>query len=150
MEPIMGATFVQGDMKDAITQQQILSSLNGEEADIVLSDMAPFTTGDKQTNHIRVMQLAEEALEVTRKILRNGGTFCCKIFRGSDEIEFRKELENRFLKVKALKPSASKKESTEIYYIAQGYVPDDMNMMNGSGSVYSLLSEDEKTAEKRQ
>ena len=144
----MGATFVQGDMKDIITHQRILSSLNGEEADVVLSDMSPFTTGDKETNHIRAMQLAEEALDVTRRILRNGGTFCCKIFRGADEIEFRKELGNQFLKVKALKPAASKKESTEIYYIAQGYVPDDMNMMKTSESIHCLLPEDENTLEK--
>lgn len=123
MDPVPGAVFVRGDMNTDTTYQKILYALNGKEADVVISDMAPSTTGQKEQDHFQIMQLAEEALHVADKVLRNGGTFCCKIFSGGDEVDFRKDLESSFLKVKGFKPAASRKGSKEIYYIAKGFVP---------------------------
>lgn len=128
MEPIPGAIFVRGDLNLEKTQRAILYALHGKEADVVLCDMAPATTGQKEQDHLQIMQLADEALHVAHKILRNGGTFCCKIFSGAEETDFRKDLESSFVKVKAVKPAASRKFSKEIYYVAQGYVPSHMSV----------------------
>lgn len=128
MDPIRGAIFVQGDMNLESTHRKILYGLRGKEADAVLCDMAPRTTGQKEQDHLQIMQLADEALLVAHKILRNGGTFCCKIFAGAEERDFRNDLEASFVKVKAFKPAASRKFSKEIYYIAQGYVPSHMRI----------------------
>lgn len=124
MDRIPGATFVRGDMNDEKTRQEIMFSLNGVEADVVLSDMAPDTTSDKGLNHVRIMGLAEEALETALTLLRNGGTFCCKVFSGAEEQEFRDRLRAKFAHVKAFKPAASRKESVEVYYVATGFVPE--------------------------
>lgn len=127
MEPISGAMFVQGDVRHEDTFEKILQGLTGREADVVVSDMAPSTTGEKERDHILIMQLADEALAVAHRLLRNGGTFCCKIFSGAEEADFRKDLESSFVKVKAVKPAASRKISKEIYYVAKGYVPAHMD-----------------------
>lgn len=127
MDPIPGAIFVRGDMSVESTHDKIFYALHGREADVVLCDMAPWTTGQKEHDHVQIMQLADEALHVAQKIMRNGGTFCCKVFSGADEVEFRKDLESTFVKVKAFKPAASRKHSKEVYYVAQGFVPAHMN-----------------------
>lgn len=123
MEEVLGASFVQGDIQDMRTQQRVHKVL-GEEADVVLSDMCPPTTSDPGLNHIRTMQLANAAFNFARKLLRNGGTFCCKVFSGAEEVDFKKQLRKSFLHVKAFKPKASKSASVETYYIATGFVPD--------------------------
>jgi 23S rRNA (uridine2552-2'-O)-methyltransferase len=126
MEPIPGARFVRGDFMDTETQATIRHLLHGSEADVVLSDMSPSTTGDKGLNHDRIMALAEEGAVVAKTLLRNGGVFVCKLFNGEGEREFREFLRSDFLKVKACKPNASRKASPEIYYVATGYVPKHM------------------------
>lgn len=135
MVPVAGATFVRGDINQLDTRERILFGLEGREADVVLSDMAPATVADKGTNHVRIMQLADEALRLAMGVLRNGGTFCCKIFSGSEEIEFRSQLQSSFVKVKAFKPQASKKGSTEVYYVASGYVPDHLRASKSDSQV---------------
>lgn len=122
MAPIQGATFIQPS-PDNMPIQEIIYATKGDEYDVVLSDMAPSTISDKQTNHIRIMSLAEMALDVTDAVLRNGGTFMVKIFRGEEEEQFRGMLANRFTKVKPFKPSATSRGSAEMYYVCQGYVP---------------------------
>lgn len=126
MDAIPGAIFVQGDMHDDYTHRQLRYALASHEADVVLSDMAPNTTGEKETNHVRIMELADISFSMSRKILRNGGTFVCKIFSGADEIPFRKRLNKWFTKVKPFRPSATRRTSPEIYYIAQGFVPEHL------------------------
>eukprot|EP00177_Eucheuma_denticulatum_P005025 GFKZ01009150.1.p1 GENE.GFKZ01009150.1~~GFKZ01009150.1.p1 ORF type:complete len:278 (+),score=33.94 GFKZ01009150.1:48-881(+) len=123
MEQIPGAIFVHGDIADDTVHHKIIHGLNGKEADAVLSDMAPFTTGEKERDHLLIMELAGEALVVAQKVLRNGGIFCCKVFAGGEEKEFRDELEDCFVKVRTFKPAASRKVSREVYYVAQGFVP---------------------------
>lgn len=123
MERVAGAIFVQGDLRDALTQRKVQYALASHEADVVLSDMAPDTISDKGTNHVRIMELAEEALRISKNILRNGGTLVCKVFSGADEREFRNQLRECFAKVRAVRPKACRKKSSEIYYVAQGFVP---------------------------
>lgn len=132
MEEIPGAVFIQGDMKDDVTHRKIMLGLEEREADVVLSDMSPSTTGEKERDHLLIMELAEEAFTVAQKVLRNGGTFCCKVFQGAEEHEFRDALEDSFVKVKTIKPAASRKASREVYYVAQGFVPEHLDPDNDS------------------
>lgn len=126
MEPIAGAQFIHGNLTEASTSDKIVYALRGREADVVLSDMSPNTTGDKGLNHDRIVDLAEEALSVAQSILRNGGVFVCKLFNGKAEQVFRESLRADFLHVKAVKPGASRKTSPEIFYVASGFVPEHM------------------------
>lgn len=142
MEPIPGAVFIQGDMRDEATYDGIKRILASNEVDVVLSDMAPDTTGERETNHIRIMELAEEALEVCQRVMRNGGTFVCKVFSGAEEADFRDGLKKQFTKVRAFRPAASRKVSPEMYYVAQGFVPHHLRVRDVSSQPRTHLYED--------
>ncbi|MCS7074619.1 MAG: RlmE family RNA methyltransferase [Bacteroidia bacterium] len=84
---------------------------------MVISDMAPKTTGVKVTDQARSFQLCEMALWTARKYLANGGHFICKLFHGSEFEDFRKDLRKSFRKVEILRPQSTRKESKEIFLI---------------------------------
>ncbi len=105
--------FYENDAKDLI-----IDSLDGQLADVVLSDMAANTTGHSQTDHLRIMDLCESALIFALKILKPGGYFVAKIFRGGAEGDLLDIVKQNFKKVKHFKPESSRKESSEFYLIA--------------------------------
>jgi 23S rRNA (uridine2552-2'-O)-methyltransferase len=120
MEPVRSATVLQGDFTDP----EILARLQvvlGGKADLVLSDMAPNTTGHATTDHLRIMALAEAALEFALEVLGDGGAFVCKVFQGGAESEMLGRLKRRFAVVRHVKPPASRKESSELYVVAMGF-----------------------------
>ncbi len=88
--------------------------------DIVLSDMAPATTGNKNVDAVRSFVLAESALELAKTVLRPGGSFVCKIFQGPDFEEFLKRIKTGFDRHKIFKPQSSRKASPEIFIIGMG------------------------------
>lgn len=92
--------------------------------DIVMSDMAPKTTGHKSTDQARSIALCEEALLVARLTLVKGGHFVVKVFQGPDDQALRKEMMGLFDKVKTFKPKSSRAESKEIFYIGFGFGGD--------------------------
>ena len=120
VEPIQGTTLIQGDFEDADMPER-LTALLGGAPDLVLSDMAPNTTGHAATDHIRIMALAELALDFATAILAPGGAFVAKVFQGGSEREMLLPLKQRFATVKHAKPPASRKESSELYVVAQGF-----------------------------
>ncbi len=85
--------------------------------DAVLSDMAPSTTGSKQTDAARSFYLATAALEIAARSLRPGGNFVCKIFQGEDFQTFTNMVKNRFTRHKIFKPDACRSDSRETYVI---------------------------------
>jgi 23S rRNA (uridine2552-2'-O)-methyltransferase len=89
--------------------------------DIVLSDMAPNTTGHSATDHIRIMALLEAAYPFACEVLRPGGTFVAKVFQGGTERELLAKMKKDFAVVKHAKPKASRSDSSEMYVIASGY-----------------------------
>ncbi|TVM19811.1 50S rRNA methyltransferase [Oceanidesulfovibrio indonesiensis] len=89
--------------------------------DIVLSDMAPKTTGNKFTDQARSANLVEEALALVQACLINGGNFVVKIFMGPDADAYRRELMQHFRSVKTFKPKSSRSESKEIFYVGLGF-----------------------------
>lgn len=120
MDPVSGATVLQGDFSDPAVVAQMAAALGGK-ADLVLSDMAPNTTGHTATDHMRIMALAEAALEFAVAVLAEGGTFVAKVFQGGSEREMLTRLKQSFASVRHAKPPASRKESSELYVVAMGF-----------------------------
>lgn len=120
MEPVPGAAVLRGDLADPAVAEAAVAALGGK-ADVVLSDMAPNTTGHPATDHLRIMALAEIAMDVAFQVLAPGGAFVCKVFQGGSEREMLAGLKQRFASVRHAKPPASRKESAETYVVAQGF-----------------------------
>lgn len=115
-------TYVIGDMLDP--GPDILEAFaRFGPFDVVLSDMAPSTTGIKFTDQSRSLELAEAALSVAVARLKPGGGFVVKIFQGPDAPAYQKGLRDYFEKVRVAKPKSSRPESKEIFYVATGFVP---------------------------
>ena len=123
VEPVRGAEIVVGDFNDP-TLPARLRDLLGGPADLVLSDMAPNTTGHAATDHIRIIGLAELALDFAMEILREGGGFVAKVFQGGSEKDMLTPMKQAFASVRHAKPPASRRESSELYVVATGYRPD--------------------------
>jgi 23S rRNA (uridine2552-2'-O)-methyltransferase len=85
--------------------------------------MAPNTTGHVATDHIRIMALAELALDFATQILSPGGGFVAKLFQGGAEHNMLNKLKTHFRTVRHAKPPASRKDSKEMYIIATGFRP---------------------------
>ena len=127
VSPIVGVNFMQLDFLTEEAPQKIIEELkkinhnkNGL-CDIVLSDMAANTTGDQNTDHLRIIGLLEEALNLAQKILKEDGCFVGKIFQGGNSEEILEILRQNFLTVKYFKPESSRKDSSETYLVARGF-----------------------------
>ncbi len=86
-----------------------------------MSDMAPPTIGHKQTDHLRIMALAEMAYAFAQEVLLPGGTFLAKVFQGGAERDLLNQMKKDFTKVKHVKPPASRADSSEMYVVAMGF-----------------------------
>lgn len=117
VEPIAGATILRGDFTDLSVQDQVLAELDGK-ADLVLSDMAPNTTGHAVTDNLRIVALAETALDFAIEVLAEDGGFVAKVFQGGAEKTMLDRLRQHFASVRHAKPPASRKESSELYVVA--------------------------------
>ena len=120
MDPIQGATVLQGDFSEPGADIQLIEAM-GRRADLVLSDMAPNTTGHAATDHLRIMALAEMALDFAIATLNEGGAFVAKVFQGGSEREMLDRMKRHFAVVRHAKPPASRKESSELYVVATGF-----------------------------
>ncbi|MGD9609651.1 MAG: RlmE family RNA methyltransferase [Desulfovibrionaceae bacterium] len=89
--------------------------------DVVLSDMAPKTTGHKFTDQARSLELCEAALGVACERLKPGGSFVVKIFQGPDAPAYLVGLKKLFASVRVAKPKSSRAESKEIFYVGTGF-----------------------------
>ena len=121
MDAIPGVEVLCGDFTLPGIQQAITALLPGARADVVLSDMAPNMSGIRSRDQALAMALAEAALWFADEVLQPGGVFLVKVFQGEGVDAFRKELENRFEKVKVQKPDASMDRSREFYLFARGF-----------------------------
>jgi len=115
--------FIQADMRD-LDLAEIMKA-NGIEPpfDVVLSDMAPRTTGIRVTDQARSHELCQLALATAERFLKPGGSFVCKFFHSEDFEILRKEVQKRFARVEVLRPKSTRKESKEIFFIAFQYKP---------------------------
>jgi 23S rRNA (uridine2552-2'-O)-methyltransferase len=120
MDGIAGVEFFKGDFLDREIQTQF-RALIPDGVDVVMSDMAASTTGHSNTDHIRTIALAEAAFSFARDFLKEGGTFIAKVFQGGTDAVLLVQLKASFKTVKHFKPPASRKESPEMYVVAQGF-----------------------------
>ena len=93
--------------------------------DLVLSDIAPNTTGHQSTDHLKISQLINEIIERLKFILKVKGSFIFKIWKGEEEKEIINKLKLMFNKVDYFKPKSSRKESSEIFIISREFKIND-------------------------
>jgi 23S rRNA (uridine2552-2'-O)-methyltransferase len=105
---------------DILASNTGLDSLAHHPFDVVLSDMAPATTGQKDVDAVRSLNLCEAALEVGLSYLKPGGSFVCKIFHGEDTNAFTGKVKEHFRQLKRFKPQSSRKASREMFIIGVG------------------------------
>ena len=92
-----------------------------EDYDLVLSDIAPNTTGHQSTDHLRISQLIYEIIDKLEILLKPKGSFICKIWKGEEEKEIIKKLKILFENIDYFKPQSSRKESSEIFIVARNF-----------------------------
>lgn len=121
MDSLPQVTFVQGDFTEDEVLQQILTLMEGEQADLVLSDMAPNLSGMKAIDQPKSFYLAELALDLAQQLLKPQGNFLVKVFQGEGYNEYLNQLKLSFDKVISRKPKASRPKSREIYLLGKGF-----------------------------
>jgi 23S rRNA (uridine2552-2'-O)-methyltransferase len=120
IDPVPGVDFVQLDFMAEDAPDRLKAMLGGP-ADVVLSDMAANATGHRQTDHLKIMGLAEAAAEFAREVLKPGGVFLAKVLQGGTEGQLLAALKRDFASVKHVKPAASRSDSAELYVLATGF-----------------------------
>jgi 23S rRNA (uridine2552-2'-O)-methyltransferase len=120
MKPMAGVEFLHLDFLDNSAPARLKEMLGGK-ADIVLSDMAANATGHRQTDHLRIVVLAEAAVDFAREVLAPGGAFLCKVLQGGTEGTLLAGLKRNFATTKHVKPPASRSDSAELYLLARGF-----------------------------
>ena len=121
VEAIPGVEILELDFTDEKAEGVLKSKLRDGRADVVLSDMAAPTTGHTNTDHIRIMALAEMAAAFAADVLSPGGAFLCKVLQGGTERDLLDGLKRNFSVVRHVKPPASRADSAELYVLATGY-----------------------------
>ncbi|HEY4029314.1 MAG TPA: RlmE family RNA methyltransferase [Caulobacteraceae bacterium] len=118
--PVPPAHILQMDFTDPECPPKLLYLLGGAP-DVVLSDMAPNTTGHRETDHLRIVGLIDMALDFAIANLTPGGAFVAKAFQGGGTSEVLARLKRHFAKVQHIKPKASRQDSSELFFVATGF-----------------------------
>lgn len=126
MDPLPNCHFIEGNFMDSETQIELISEIQKQGGvSAIVSDMRPNTTGDRHTDHAKMMNLANSVLHFLRihpTILRNQGSLVVKITRGGTEKEFLETTKSLgFDSSQFVKPTSSRSESSEIYVVATKY-----------------------------
>jgi 23S rRNA (uridine2552-2'-O)-methyltransferase len=120
VEPFAGVTFIQGDFREDEVYENLLSSLDGRNVDVVMSDMAPNMSGNKGVDIPRAMYLVELCVELADQVLKQNGDLLMKVFQGEGYNQLLDDLRSKYTKVITRKPKASRPRSKEIYLLARG------------------------------
>ncbi|MFZ4531778.1 MAG: RlmE family RNA methyltransferase [Alsobacter sp.] len=118
--PIPGVNFEVMDFLADDAPDRLKFMLEGQ-ADVVMSDMAANATGHKKTDHLKIVALAEMAIDFARQVLAPGGAFVAKVLQGGTESSLLANLKRDFSTVRHVKPAASRADSAELYVLAMGY-----------------------------
>lgn len=118
MDALENVTFIQGDFREAEVFDQLMNEIGNREVDVVLSDMAPNTTGHKAVDQPRMIYLCELAVDFALKVLPEGGSLIMKIFQGEGTPALRDQMQSQFSKVRSVKPAASRARSKEMFWVA--------------------------------
>ncbi|HNX76995.1 MAG TPA: RlmE family RNA methyltransferase [Candidatus Rifleibacterium sp.] len=120
--PVEGAIIIKGDIRDAANQARI-TELAPHGLDLILSDMAPDTTGVHFADTENSALLVHLALDIVEKLLKPGGCFVAKVFEGAEYQQLLQRARKMFDFAKSFNPKASLTRSREIFLVAQNYQP---------------------------
>jgi 23S rRNA (uridine2552-2'-O)-methyltransferase len=134
IDPIPGVEFRVMDFLDNSAPEQLREWLGGR-ADGVMSDMAANTTGHKRTDHLKIVALAEMAIDFAREVLAPDGFFVAKVFQGGTEHTLLADLKRDFAHVRHVKPKASRQQSAELYVLATGFRGRDRTVPSSEAGV---------------
>jgi 23S rRNA (uridine2552-2'-O)-methyltransferase len=123
MEPIEGVQFLQGDFREPDVLQRLSAAMDGRQADVVISDMAPNLSGIESADAARIAHLIELALEFSQAHMKPQGTLVVKLFHGSGYSQLVKLFKESFQVVKPIKPRASRDKSAETFLVGIGLKP---------------------------
>lgn len=155
IEPVPGAICLgNADFTSPFTQANILTWLNGRQANCILSDMAPNATGQKFINHSRILDLLYQLMPFAMQVMKvaDDTVFLCKIFDGREKNEFAELLGECFTCVRFVKPQASRGDSTEMYIFCRGFrgISDNFSQeLNKHLSTLDMLKRDRANTNKR-
>lgn len=124
VDPLPGVDFVQMDFM-ADEAPDLLKSMTGGPVDLVMSDLAPNTSGHRETDHLRIMGLVEAAYDFATEVLKPGGNFVAKVFQGGAQSDLLARMKRDFKTVRHIKPPSSRKDSAEQFVVAVGFRGND-------------------------
>tara|TARA_B100000035_G_C20729304_1_gene434784 strand:- start:7 stop:636 length:630 start_codon:yes stop_codon:yes gene_type:complete len=118
IEAISGVWFYQGDVfKDEVIKY--IENFFKKKVDLIMSDMSPNSTGNRKVDHLRILSLVERVVDISNQLLQKDGFIVIKIFQGGMQGDLMNSMKESLKNIKNFKPKASRKESPEIYLIAQ-------------------------------
>ena len=120
VEPMDGVQVEKLDFQDNEAERKVKKWI-GQKVNVVMSDMAPASSGHKKTDHLRIVNLCEMAAYFAFEVLETGGTFIAKVLAGGAESELQKVLKNNFSIVANVKPMSSRSDSSEKFVVAKGF-----------------------------
>jgi 23S rRNA (uridine2552-2'-O)-methyltransferase len=120
MEAIEGVTFIQGDFREAEVLEQLTQALQGRQADVVVSDMAPNLSGIASADAARIEYLVELAIEFAQNHMKPSGALVAKVFHGGSYNAVVQRFKDAFEVVKPFKPKASRDRSSETFLVGLG------------------------------
>ena len=120
--PLDGAHFLSNhDITDSVTHAKLLELLPGAQAHVIMSDMAPNASGFKEMDHEKLITMSLSLIDLAAKVLQTGGSLICKYWDGALAHQLQQKLSAVFRDVRTVKPKASRKESSELFFLARSY-----------------------------
>ncbi len=147
MAPIDGIAILQGDITREESLKRILGLFGGEKADLVICDGAPDVTGFHDVDQYIQAQLVVAALNITIQLLRPGGAFVAKIFRGKDVNVLYDKLKCFFKQVYCAKPRSSRNSSIEAFAVCLDFIPPPLSPEERISLLGKAFSTPEELAE---
>ncbi len=120
MEPVEGVVFLLGDFREPEVLQRLANEMQGRQADVVVSDMAPNLSGIASADAARIENLVELALEFAQTHMKVRGSLVAKVFHGDAYESLVKRFREVFVTVKRIKPKASRDKSSETFLVGTG------------------------------
>jgi 23S rRNA (uridine2552-2'-O)-methyltransferase len=120
MEAVEGVQFIQGDFREPEVLDLLAQRLEGRLVDVVVSDMAPNLSGIESADAARIAHLVELAIEFSQSHLKRDGALVTKVFHGSGYSQLVKLFKENFVRVKPIKPKASRDKSSETFLVGMG------------------------------